>query len=160
MKSYVNAFKTLQQAATLYDSLGAKNNSAIALGHLAMLYTNAPDTALVKIGVGPALRFNKALQTEQQALQLACETNSVSTQADQWKNMSLIYEKQGNYKEALKSYRSYTALSDSISNDKKRTEITRLGMQYEFDKKEANLKTENAKKQAEVTRQKVIKNAA
>ena len=164
LHNYPEAFKCMRQAVAIYDSLDAKNNLSLALGHLAGMYINTPVGALQKAGIAPATRFTKALQFQQKAVRLASEAKSLGNEADQWRKLSSVYEKQNNYKEALKSYRNYSALNDSVFNDKKREEITRLGIQYEFDKKEADLKTENAKKEvkasAEVSRQKVIKNAS
>lgn len=164
LNNYDDGFDCLLRAIYLYDKIGAKNNSSIALGHVAMMYCDAPPGILLKQGISPIERYNKALQLQQKSVKLAHEAKSLSNEADQLKNLSLIYEKQNNYKDALKSYRSYTLLKDSIFNDKKRTEMTRLSIQYDFDKKEADLKAENAERQAraraELSRQKVIKNAS
>ncbi|HTE01929.1 MAG TPA: tetratricopeptide repeat protein [Mucilaginibacter sp.] len=164
LHNYPEAFKCMQQSVAIYDSLDAKNNLSLALGHLAGMYINTPVDALQKAGVDPATRFSKALQFQQKAVRLASEARSLGNEAEQWKKLSTVYEKQNNYREALNSYRNYSALSDSVFNDKKREEITRLGIQYEFDKREADLKTENAKKEAkasaELSRQRVIKNAS
>jgi len=164
LNNYSEAFSCLNLAIQLYDGIGAKNNSSLALGHLAEMYMNAPAKELRKQKVDPANRISKALAIQLQAVQLAKETKNLSTEADQWKALSIIYQKQGNYKEALSSYRNYSALNDSVFNDKKREALTRLSMQYNYDKKEAGIKAESAKKQAKATaeldRQKIIKNSA
>ncbi|HJP64281.1 MAG TPA: histidine kinase, partial [Mucilaginibacter sp.] len=160
LNKYEDAFACLNRSIALYDTIGAKNNSSIALGHLANLYLIAPDDVLRKQYIDPAQKMSKALELQLRAVKLAEETKSLSTEADQWRNLSRVYEKQKNYSKALESYRNYSDLTDSISNDKKREEITRLNIRYDYEKKEAALKAENLKRQGEVSRQRVIKNAS
>ncbi|HVW12716.1 MAG TPA: tetratricopeptide repeat protein [Mucilaginibacter sp.] len=161
---YNNAFDCLHKAMPIYEKIGAKNNMSIAYGQMASLYMGAPIAVLAGHGINPAKRYTAALTLQQKALQLARDTKNLNNEADQSKNLSSVYEQEGNYKEALKSYRNYTTLKDSVFNDKKRQEITRLSIQYEYDKKEAELKAQNAaaqtKAMAEVARQKIIKNAS
>ncbi|MEO6851819.1 MAG: tetratricopeptide repeat protein, partial [Mucilaginibacter sp.] len=143
---FIKAYQYMRRSEAIYDSLGAKNNMAITLGHLALIYTYAPDSALVVMAIKPSQRFAKAVQLQQQAIALAGITKSRITEADQWKNLTLIYERQQNYKAAFKSLNKYNALKDSIFNDKKRNELSRLYIAYEFDKKAAELRAENAEK--------------
>ncbi|HWD87203.1 MAG TPA: tetratricopeptide repeat protein [Mucilaginibacter sp.] len=164
LNNYDDAFACLTKATGVYNRIGAKNNSSIALGQMASIYMDAPAGWLEKQGISPAMRLQKAAELQQRAVQLANETKNLNNEADQWKKLSLVYERQKNYEEALKSYRYYAALKDSVFNDKKQQEITRLTLQYDYDKKEADLRAKNAQMRAaasaEITRQKVIKNAA
>ncbi|MFB9843644.1 tetratricopeptide repeat protein [Mucilaginibacter ginsenosidivorans] len=157
---YAEAFACLNRAISLYDTIGSKNNSSATLGHLSDLYLAAPGDVLRTQGIDPAKRLDKALAVQLKAVSLALEVRDLNTQSDQWKKLSHIYEQQKNYSAALNSYRNYAKLTDSIRNDKKREEITRLNIQYDYDKKAAVLESENQKKQAELSRQKVIKNAS
>jgi tetratricopeptide (TPR) repeat protein len=163
LRQYRPAMDTLGQAIALYDSLGAKNNLSIALGHLANLYVDLPEQELVRAGVRPANRLSTALKLQLRAVALAQQTKDLNNEADQWKSLSNIYELKNNYKQALTSYRTYFKLRDSISNDKKKQEISRLTIQYAYDKKESALKIINDRKQAlamlEISRQKFIRNA-
>lgn len=162
--NYKTAFACLTKAIDIYNRIGAKNNSSIALGQMASIYMDAPDAFLLTQGISPSARYKKAIELQQKAVRLANETKNLNNEADQWRNLSRIYEKQKRYKEALKSYRNYSVLKDTVFNDKKRQEVTRLNLQYAYDKKEANLKSKNAQMQAiasaEIARQKIIKNAS
>jgi tetratricopeptide (TPR) repeat protein/two-component sensor histidine kinase len=163
LKQYRAAIDTLMQGIALYDSLGAKNNLSIALGHLANLYVDVPAKELVKLGVNPANRLSTALKLQLRSVALAQQTKDLNNESDQWKRLSTIYELNGNNKQALTSYRTYVALRDSISSDKKKQEISRLTIQYQYDKKESALKIINDRKQTlamlEISRQKFIRNA-
>lgn len=164
MNRYPDAFNSLHRAMVIFEQIGAKNNMSIACGQLASLYMDAPANVLLKQGVSPSQRYVASRKLQQRAVRLANETKNLNNEADQWKNMSGMLEKQSDYKGALNSYRNYIRLKDSIFNDKKRQEITRLNIQYDYDKKEAGLNAKHAQEQthatAEIGRQKVIKNAS
>ena len=69
------------------------------------------------------------------------------------KSCKCLYEahtKLGDYKESLLNHELYTKLKDSVYSEKNIRKITQVGMQYEFDKKEAEQKLVIAQK----TRQK------
>lgn len=161
---YQEAFNCLDKAMSIFQKIGAKNNLSIGAGQMASLYMDAPASVLLKRGLSPSKRLAEAQKWQQKAIELAKATQNVNNEADQWKNMSKVLEGQQDYKGALLSYRNYTALKDSIFNDKKRQELTRLNIQYDFDKKAAALKAKHIQEQtraeAEITRQKVIKNAS
>ena len=75
-------------------------------------------------------------------------------------NISQTYTKNGDYKNAYAAITKALDLKDSMLNDNKKQEITRLAMQYQFDKKEASIKAKNDKQQAlasaEIDRQKLV----
>jgi len=79
------------------------------------------------------------------------------------KYLHQLYSLQGRYKEAYEMQSLYRVLTDSLRNDENRLSIMRLQAGYEFDKKEEQLKLEQVKKeaqaQAEIQRQKVIRNS-
>lgn len=164
MNRYREAFDCLDSAMAIFQKIGAKNNLSIGAGQMASLYMDAPASVLIRRGSSPAKRLAEAKKWQQKAIQLATHTKNINNEADQWKNMSRVLERRQDYKGALLSYRNYTALKDSIFNDKKRQELTRLNIQYDFDKKEAALKVkhiqEQTRAQAEIARQKVIRNAS
>ncbi|MGN6638013.1 MAG: tetratricopeptide repeat-containing sensor histidine kinase, partial [Mucilaginibacter sp.] len=164
MNRYQEAFNCLDEAMAIFQKIGAKNNLSIGAGQMASLYMDAPASVLLKRGMRSSKRLAEAKKWQQKAIALAKATQNVNNEADQWKNMSQVLERQQDYKGALLSYRNYTVLKDSIFNDKKRQELTRLNIQYDFDKKAAALKAKHIQEQtraeAEIARQKVIKNAS
>lgn len=52
----------------------------------------------------------------------------------------------GDFKSALDNYRHYASLKDTVFNLEKDKKITQIGMQYNFEKKEAALRAEQEKK--------------
>lgn len=74
------------------------------------------------------------------ALQTGTELNVTELERDASKGLSEVYEALNMPDSALIYYKQYTKLADTISNDKKKNEITRMGIQYDFDKKELSYK--------------------
>jgi signal transduction histidine kinase/CheY-like chemotaxis protein/HPt (histidine-containing phosphotransfer) domain-containing protein len=69
----------------------------------------------------------------------------------------------GNYLAAYENYKMYVVYKDSLMNEEDTKKLTQAGMQYEFDKKEANARAEQEKKdvlaQKELQQQKLMRNA-
>lgn len=68
--------------------------------------------------------------------------------------LAVVYQKSGNYREAYENGKLYQQLSDSLFNSENTDQLTRMSMQYEFDKKEAATKAENEKKQLKLEAEK------
>nr|MBC8342619.1 adenylate/guanylate cyclase domain-containing protein [Bacteroidota bacterium] len=73
--------------------------------------------------------------------------------------LSELYDKLGNFKEALSYYRFYTSLKDTIFNEEKHKQFAEFQTKYETEKKEAQIiiqQTEIDKREAENKRQRAI----
>ncbi len=160
---YANGLKYLEKALALYRQLNDKYGMSIALSYISDAFDKAPDHVLIQYGIKPAQRYDKALAFQEKGLQLAHETKNLSTESDGWRNMSDIYATRKDFAKALDAYKKHVTLQDSIFNSAKKSEITRMAMQYNFNKKEAALKASTDKKQslaaAEIKRQRIVKNA-
>lgn len=75
-----------------------------------------------------------------QAFQTGNELNVTELERDASKGLSEVYEALKMPDSAFFYYKLYTKFADTISNDKKKNEITRMGMQFDFDKKEFSYK--------------------
>lgn len=150
-KSYSDALAYFQRSILLADESDYRNIKASALNGLGEVFLNRGD-------------FAHAENYSRQSFQLAKELNDLSWQVNALETLSKIHEKQKKYYEALKDYRQSVMLRDSSVNEDKKAEITRLAMQYDFDKKEALTRATNDKQHAlafaEIKRQKVIRNAS
>src|SRR5690606_19378777 len=51
--------------------------------------------------------------------------------------LGLIYEQQGQYKDALGAYREHISLRDSVIGEEKQTEVMRRAMEYEMGRRDA-----------------------
>ncbi|MBJ7882804.1 tetratricopeptide repeat protein [Gelidibacter salicanalis] len=127
--------------------------------YLGKNYLNLVDNQLPK-----EKRYEKANSHFKEALQLAVHVGSLEDQNVALENLAMTYFQIGNYKEAFEAKNRSIVLQDSIRSSEIREEITRLEMQYEFDKKAALTKAEHEKEQlqveAELQRQRFIKNGS
>lgn len=121
----------------------------------------SPDV-LIKNGIDPKKRYHTALSYEYHAIKLATPTKDLVEQFVAWQNLGLIYEKGKRFDSSVIAYKIYYEKKDSFFNIEKRNELTGKSLQYDFDKREDSLKSEQGKKQAlakaEITRQKVVRN--
>ncbi|MGN6195653.1 MAG: tetratricopeptide repeat protein [Ginsengibacter sp.] len=162
MGNYDSSIFFLNKALKLYRQLNDKYGMSNALSYISNSYLKAPEHVLFQNGIRPVSRYAKAIDLQQQGLQMAHEIGNLSTESDAWQNLSDIYINQKDFAKAFDAYKKHIAIRDSISGNEKKNEITRLVMQYDFDKKEAASKAEADKKQtianAEIKRQVLVKN--
>jgi len=137
--SYAGAKDYVLQSLALSDQTGNVLTRAVSLVNL----------ALIQLHTGHA---DSATFYGTQALAAATRAGSRQFRREAYNVLSLAEEAQGNYRDALSAARQFNSLNDSLLSDESQQQVTRLEMQYNFDKKQA-LDT------AEIKRQKVIRNA-
>lgn len=162
LEDYGKALKNVKQALQLYEESGDKYAAGIAYSYLAGVYLKAPPAVLAREGVPYSGRYGKALALQQKGLQLAKEIGNLYSESEGWGNLSDIYSEQKDYAKALDAYKKHVQLRDSLFSQEKKVEISRMQMEYQFEKKEAALKAANEKKMAldaaEIKRQRQTKN--
>jgi tetratricopeptide (TPR) repeat protein len=149
--NYVMAFTDFQKSLSLAEETGNMNAKATTLNGLGEIYLNQKN-------------YKQAEDYSKLSLQLSKKLGDISWQANALETLSKTYEKQNDFSKALNTYKQAVVLKDSTLTDEKKQDITRLEMQYNFDKKEAEVKAANDKKQAlaaaEINKQKVLRNAS
>lgn len=107
--------------------------------------------------------FFQAIENCLKARQLAEEIGLLQVQSSACRCLHKSYKSQGQSDKALYYYEEMIELRDKMYNEENTQKLTRLEMQYEFDKKEAEAKAEQDKKDAiaqkEIQRQKLVRNA-
>ena len=150
-KNYEIASSCFKKSLSLADETGNENAKATALNSLGEIYLHQNN-------------YKQAEVYSNQSLQLSKELNDVSWQANAYETLSKTYEQQKNFEKAFYNYKKADLLRDSILNGEKKQDIANLEMQYNYDKKEAEVKAADDKRQAlaaaEINRQKVLKNAS
>ena len=108
-------------------------------------------------------QYTKAEAYSKLSLHFAKQINDISSQANAFETLCNIYKKTNRFRDALWSYTNEHSLKDSVLNDRKSGEITRLEMQYQFNKKSDSIKIADYRKQAFATgiikQDKVVKNS-
>lgn len=141
-----------------YDDAMKKDSIAFAL------YTENGDKlgiAQIHLNTGGIDMIRKNYKAAEmhflKSIQLAKEMNNLVIIKDASERLSAMYEITGNLTEALKYYREYTTAKDSLFNESNVKKIVELEMNYDFDKKEAALKSEQEKKDLKAAEDKRIK---
>ncbi|MCE7042532.1 tetratricopeptide repeat protein [Dyadobacter sp. CY312] len=118
--------------ALKYGSIAIQKNEKINnIKSLGFNYQNFSDAYYQKKNY--ALSKSYALN----ALKIGQEVNVTDLKRDASLGLSEVYTALNMPDSAFRYYKMYKEYGDSISNDQKKNEITRMGMQYEFDKTEA-----------------------
>ncbi|TCD28579.1 tetratricopeptide repeat protein [Pedobacter psychrodurus] len=162
-KNFEKAIFYSDKAMKLADSIGDKVSYARETGNLAAYfsqsgrYEQALNSGLKAIALNKSLGNAKSIGFNMQnvaeayakkgdleqakfygleALKVGQDLKIPEIQKDASEGLSRLYEKLKLTDSALLYYKQYVVFKDSIDNSKKRDEIARLGIQYEFDKKE------------------------
>ena len=91
-------------------------------------------------------RYDEAIAKSKEALQLAQKKQELELVKNVGEVLYKSYQKLENYKEAFKYQALYVQIKDSLFNDQKTKELTRLELNYAFDKKQALVEIQNEKK--------------
>jgi len=123
LKDYNKGLDYLQKGLAV--RLEAGDKGAIAKSHnaLANFYLVMGD-------------FQKAKEATSNTIALSEETGSVDMQKYAYATLSQIEEELGHYPQSLEAFKIFKMLNDSIQNQLASSEITRLQLQYDFEKAE------------------------
>lgn len=78
-------------------------------------------------------QLDKAIESAEKAYQLSLETKAIQTSIDAIQLLTEIYEKKGDYKQSLILFKEFKTMNDSLINDKKFNELTRLQLKYDYE---------------------------
>jgi tetratricopeptide (TPR) repeat protein len=131
---YPQATTFYLKALKLAKQLDNQRSISVNLGNIGLLKT--------KLG-----NYDDALSYLSTALRLADSIGELSLREKFHKGLSELYAQKGQDKKALEHYQKYSILKDSLYTQEKDKEITRKEMNYEFDRKEELLRTEQEKKE-------------
>lgn len=137
LKNYGLAINYFHDALKIFETSPDLNAMAVVYNQLANIIINAPDTILINAKIPKPNRYLEAEKFAQLALKVSQESELLEREMTARETLSLIYEKQNNFKLALAAYKNYTLLKDSIYTDDKKSEIAQKEIQYEADKKHA-----------------------
>jgi tetratricopeptide (TPR) repeat protein/DNA-binding CsgD family transcriptional regulator len=121
LKEFDKAFEFLNEGLTIRKGLNDK-------GEMAKSYTVLGDYYF-KTG-----NYTTARECVDQAILLGEQVGSLEAQKYGYQKLSQIESKLGHPAQALMAYRSFKSLSDSIQNHFANSEITKLQLQYDFEK--------------------------
>lgn len=153
IENYNQAIDILYRSEKAYKELNNINNLSIVYTNLGKCFFYKDDPV-----------YDLAEKYLLQAIGTAKKVNSLENEATAWDNLSDLYKKQSDYKNAFNAKEHFLSLNDSINSITQKEEIARLEADYEYSKKEIALQIghekERALAKAEIEKQKIIKNSA
>ncbi len=135
-----SALYYFSQALKIREEMGYRQGITLALKELAQLSYKMGNKA-------------KAEEFAGRALKVAREVGAPSDISQAAKELKTIYKEKGDYKNAFDMLELYTAMRDSVQNEENRKAVYRQQVNYEFEKKQAEVKAEQDKKEALVKQQ-------
>jgi class 3 adenylate cyclase len=123
-----------------YLALGNADSSLIAAKQCLKLSTRPYQVAQANLNAARAAKalgkWPEALHHAQLAQQATSASDALDFRATSYLELSQIHEHMGQDAKALEEYRTYVLLNDSVRNDDKTKEITRLEMTHVFDQEQ------------------------
>ncbi len=170
-RTIVDKFQLMQYYGTVHDGLGnifrMRNMPDSALYHLKESL-HFKEQVQNTFGVIASEKYigqyfwtfenpDSALYYYKKAIEKSKSIDAEQLTHDISLDLASLYHSKGDYKNASQYYEAYILMHDSLQNDEIRKQMTRVEMQYEFDKKE---KIKEAERKAEKKRQGIITGAA
>ena len=151
-KNYEKAIDFLKQSLVYYRENENKRKLSITNLHYSEVLTEAPDEILKKNNINPSEKYNIAISLLKENVKIDEKLEIPESLMYDKELLAKIYEKKGDYKNALHEFKDFQRLKDSLAFSENREEAIKKEMQYNADKKETLAK-------AEIGKQKVIRNA-
>ena len=151
-KNYEKAIDFLKQSLVYYRENENKRKLSITNLHYSEVLTEAPDEILKKNNINPSDKYNLAISLLKENVKIDEKLEIPESLMYDKELLAKIYEKKGDYKNALHEFKDFQRLKDSLAFSENREEAIKKEMQYNADKKETLAK-------AEIGKQKVIRNA-
>jgi tetratricopeptide (TPR) repeat protein len=129
------ALKNYFKALEIYEVL--KNKDAIGFTYIDIAKSNIL-----------LAQLSEARDFLNKAMELSGEIGSKENIKNAYKIFAQLDSAEGNHKHSLEHYRMYIVYRDSLINEENTKKTVQTQMQYEFDKKEADTKSEQDKKDA------------
>lgn len=126
-KNYAAAEENLLKSLEIRKQLKDSFSIALSYGDLGYMYKDQQ-------------RFDKAIEQYNLSNSIAIDMNFADLMLSNYKELSVIAEKQGNYAMALSYQKKYSAIKDSVYTNNKMKEIEHLNVKYQTEKKEQQLK--------------------
>lgn len=160
---------SLRKISGLYLSLGDTTRALYELKEALVIDQKLPNpwgASQSMTSMGQILlnlgELNSALNYCLEAYDISVQNGLLEHQRVACKCLYATNKKLGNIRQALAYFEEMIEIKDEIYNDENTKKLTRLEMQYEFDKKETENRIEQEKKDAlaqkEIERQKLVRN--
>lgn len=143
---YEEALKHFRRSIKIYERIGNKNNLLRAYGGVGHIYIRQK-------------KYREAYMYLNKSLALCKEVGFIEGMSIAYDYLSTLDSLTGNYKQALVHYRLSISYKDSIFNDANTKKIMQYQVQYDFEKKEAEMKFQHQLTAEQLKHQKTLTTA-
>lgn len=123
---FAEAEEYLNQALILAEKTKSKSLIANIYANLANLYNGQK-------------KYDLAVMASMKGLEISHELGVIKEVRNAYSQLTLAWEKKGDFKKALEYYKSYKQYSDSLMNSEKHEQITRMEAIYQSEKKQSQI---------------------
>ena len=135
-EDFNDAIKYFEESLEMRQALGNKRDISQTMGNIGQLYLEWT-VAQKKQGIAQntfAAKLAKAKGYIEESLRIAKELKAKNTIKYAYKNLSEIYENQKNTDEALRYFKQYSALKDSLFTEQSSSKIAEMEANYQVEK--------------------------
>jgi len=150
------AVRYAEQARAIHQKLGDQDGLGHVLANLARDYRKLSDSSLRKLGIDPARRYAKARELAYQALQISQATGNKEMRRSGLGILYILYRDEKNYQLAFETFQKFVSISDSLTNDRVKKDITRKELQFEFERREDSLRFQQQLTTEQLERQQLL----
>jgi signal transduction histidine kinase len=151
-KSYDYGIRALDISRTLSD----KRSMANAMINIGTALSLASDSTLKARHIDPNDRYPMAIGLLDSAIRMANGLGDLITREEAYKYLAGISERQRDYPLAITSMHSYENLHDTIINNDNEKTILRKFIQYDFDKKSAEIQLQQQLTEGKLKEQELL----
>ncbi|HLX66809.1 MAG TPA: tetratricopeptide repeat-containing sensor histidine kinase, partial [Puia sp.] len=155
-KSYDYGTRALEISRALLD----KRTMANAMINAGTALSEVSDNVLRSRHIDPKDRYPIAVALLDSAIQLATGVRDPVTRDEAYKYLSEISQREKDYPLALSSMQAYEQLHDTIINDDNEKTIIRKFIQYDFDKKTAEIQLQQQLTEGRLEKQRLLSREA
>lgn len=182
-KNFQKAVLYCKQAIAITTAIDDKIGTAREMGNLSSYYSSLGQYDLALANGLSALALNKALGNKKSisynqnnmaeayrktgdlvlarnyalaSLKGGKELNILEVQRDASEGLSQVYEQKGMQDSSLYYFKQYALFKDSIGNDEKTKEITRMNISYDYEKKESAYKQQQLLSDGKLKQQQLL----
>ncbi|MCE3280433.1 MAG: protein serine/threonine phosphatase [Bacteroidetes bacterium] len=134
MGSYDKALLHQSKSLKLYQEIGDKQGISTTMSNMGKSYLKQK-------------KYSLALEYLEKAKKISVETEDLSSEKEAMFITYQTYKAIGNTANALKSYERYIIIRDTLFKEENQREITRKGLQFEYDKRMAEDSVKHAEAQ-------------
>lgn len=137
INDYVRSMEYLNRGLSVYEQTPDNASLSLIYGYQGRIWSVASDVELLEMGLDPADKFSQAMQLSLRSLEIAKEIGHSMHEYWAYYNLSVIYEQQHRYQEALEAHKAFVDIRDRLEGEEQNMDMLRLEMEYEMGKRDA-----------------------